>query len=110
MTVTLADLVGTRTAPDGLGYLGRNSAPDADVQDALDAETAAQAARCRVDDPAPPDLDQALKRRVACNLARRGLPLAVLQGDAESGRTDFVPGRDPEVRRLEAPYRRLVMG
>lgn len=108
MTVTLTTLRGNRTSD--LGYLGRTSATDAQIQQALDAETAAQATRCRVADPAPADLEEALCRRVACNLARRGLPLAVLQGDAESGRTDYVPGRDPEVRRLEAPWRRTVMG
>jgi hypothetical protein len=46
---------------------------------------------------------------VARNLAMRGLPVAVLRGDGEAGDT-ILPGRDPEVRRFEAPYRRLKMG
>lgn len=57
----------------------------------------------------PADLALALKRRVARSLALKGLPLAVLQSDSESGPL-VLPGRDPEVRRLEAPYKRLVTG
>lgn len=55
----------------------------------------------------PADLELALCRRVARNLALKGMPLAVLQSDSESGPL-VLPGRDPEVRRLEAPYKRLV--
>jgi len=82
----------------------------ADLQDALDAEAGAQRARCRVGAVYPPDLRQALLRRVQRNLALRQLPLAMLQGDAEMGGSVMVPGSDPEVRRLEAPYRKLVVG
>jgi len=88
---------------------GAASWDTADLQDALDAEVAAQQARCGVRAVYPADLRQALLRRVQRNLAMRQLPLAVLQGDAESGVT-VLPGSDPEVRRLEAPYRRLVIG
>lgn len=80
-----------------------------DLQDALDAEAAAQRSVCRVRAVYPDDLREALLRRVQRNLAMRQLPLAVLQGDAEAGSTSL-PGRDPEVRRLEAPHRRLVFG
>lgn len=80
-----------------------------DLQDALDAEAAAQRSVCRVGGVYPADLRQALLRRVQRNLAMRQLPLAVLQGDAEGGDT-VLPGRDPEVRRLEAPHRKLVVG
>jgi hypothetical protein len=90
-------------------YLGNTSATQAQIADALAAETAAQAAVCRTGPLYPDDLGQALKRRVARNLALRGLPLAVLQGDAESGPT-VLPGRDVEVRRLEGPHRRTVVG
>jgi hypothetical protein len=84
---------------------------DAEVQDALDAETAAQRGVCRIPADYGADLAQALKRRVQCNLARRGLPLAVLQGDAEAGTPGAVPPtNDPEVRRFERPYRKLVIG
>jgi hypothetical protein len=102
MAVTVDDLI------DYLGGSWGESNEDL-LQSVLDAETAAQSARCRVSDPSPADLDEALKRRVARNLEMRKIPLAVPQGDAEAGPV-FVPGTDPEVRRLEAPYRRLVIG
>jgi hypothetical protein len=105
----LADLVGDRE--DDLGYLGLNSFTDEEVQDALDAEAAAQRAACRVPAAYPADLRQALLRRVAVNLAKRALPLAIQQGDAEAGTSNlYVPGRDPEVRRFENKYPRLVVG
>ena len=90
-------------------YLGADAASwtDPELQGALDAEAAAQRKVCRIGDGYPPDLGEALKRRVARNLAMRGLPLAVLQGDAESG-SSTLPGRDPEVRRLETPYKKRV--
>lgn len=55
------------------------------------------------------DLAEALKRRVARNLAMRALPLSVTQGDVETSPA-YLPRYDPEIRRLEAPYRRLVVG
>lgn len=81
-----------------------------DLQDALDAETQGQADMCRIGAIYTSALRQALLRRVQRNLALRQLPLAVLQGDAETGQSRVLPGRDPEVRRFEAPYRRLVVG
>ena len=100
--------------PDGdavAAYLreGAASWETEDLQGALDAEAAAQRRVCRVGAVYPDDLREALLRRVARNLAMRGLPLAVLRGDAEGGDT-ILPGRDPEVRRLEAPHRKLVCG
>jgi hypothetical protein len=83
---------------------------DAVLTDALNAEKAAQRARCRIPAAYPYDLGQALKRRVQRNLAMRSLPLAVLQGDADVGSSTFLPGDDPEVRRYERPYRRMVVG
>lgn len=55
-------------------------------------------------------LTEALCRRVQANLARRALPLGVIEqsGDAE-GRA-FLPSVDPEIRRLEAPYRKIRVG
>lgn len=100
---TLPDLAAVKA------YLGTTSATDAEITAALSSEAAAQRARCRLPAVYPADLGEALKRRVARNLALRGLPLAVLQGDAEIGGMRL-PGSDPEVRRLEAPYRRLVVG
>lgn len=86
-----------------------DTSQDDEVQDALDAEAAAQRGVCRVPAAYPADLRQALLRRVARNLALRGLPLAVLRGDAESGDT-VLRGHDPEIRRLEGPHRKLVAG
>lgn len=100
---------GMPVVADVVEYLGATSHTSDQIQGALDAEAAAQRAVCRVGAVYPPDLREALLRRVQRNLAMRQLPLAVPQGDAEIG-PSFVPGRDPEVRRLEAPYRRLVVG
>ncbi|MBQ1039292.1 hypothetical protein [Micromonospora sp. C81] len=94
---------------DVVEYLGQTSHTEDQIQGALDAEAAAQRSVCRVGAVYPPDLREALLRRVARNLAMRQLPLAVLQGDAEIGGS-VLPGRDPEIRRLEAPHRRLVIG
>lgn len=89
-------------------YLGdTTSATAAEVADALAAETAAQRRVCRIPVPFPDDLRQALKRRVARNLAARMVPVAsftAFDGGTTSAR---VPASDVEVRRLEAPYRRL---
>jgi hypothetical protein len=91
-------------------YLGANSATDAQIQDALDTESQAQRDICAVPAAYPASLRQALKRRVARNLSMQRIPLAVLQGDAEAGTTSaFLPGTDPEVRRLEKPYLRLLV-
>lgn len=95
------------TVDDMTIYLDGTSYTDEQIQEAIDAETAAQAAACRISDPMPPDLAEALKRRVMRNLAMRKLPLAVESGDAGIA---YVPGRDPEIRRLEGPHRRWVIG
>lgn len=102
---------GMPTTDDVADYLREGAASWAteDLQDALDAEAAAQRSVCRVRAVYPDDLRQALLRRVQRNLALRQLPLAVHQGDAEAGPM-LLPGRDPEVRRLEAPHRKLVVG
>lgn len=91
-------------------YLGPTSFSDAEISDALNAEAASQRRRCRVPADYPADLGQALKRRVARNLALRGLPLAVLRGDADGGEATVLPGTDPEVRRLERDWRKVVLG
>jgi hypothetical protein len=105
----LDDLRGDLDDADDFGYLGRTSATDAQIQDALDAEAANQRKVCRVPAAFGADLRQALMRRVARNLAMQRIPLAVLQGDADTGST-VPPGSDPEVRRFERAYRRLPMG
>lgn len=90
-------------------YIGDHSWSDADVQDALDTEMAAQFAVCRIPAAYPADLRAAVHRRVQRNLSLRSLPLAVRESaDGESQM--IVPGRDPEVRRLEGPYRKVSIG
>lgn len=78
------------------------------------AEKAAQARRCRVpadDAEWPADLAEALCRRVAANLANRSLPLGLQSSITEVGAAFArTGGGDREVTRLEAPYRRLVVG
>ena len=108
---------------DVLDYLGDAKRPWAEVDEsgedyypeierAFAAETAAQANTCRVLDESgeyviAPDLDEALLRRVACNLARRPIPLAYSMGEAIVAR---LPKSDPEIRRLEGPHRKIVIG
>lgn len=99
-------------------YLG-NEHDAGDVSAALAAEKAAQAARCRIPAEAadsdagtwPADLLEALCRRVARNLTARGNPLGFIPtlDDTTSGGA-FFGSNDPEIRRLEAPHRRLAVG
>ncbi len=90
-------------------YLVDTSASDAELLDALAAERFAQAARCRIV-PYTPDLLQALKRRVARNLAARRVPVAQFTSFEGGGTSSRVPASDAEIRRLEAPFRRIVVG
>lgn len=95
------DYLGTATGAVGMPS---STNPEA-IQDALDAETDAQEDDCYVPAAYPLRLRQALLRRVARNLQMRKQPLAVHLGDAESGPL-VLPGNDPEVKRLEGPYRK----
>ena len=99
------------TVDDVARYLKASAASwtTADLQDELDGEQRAQQNKCGVRAEYPPDLRKALLRRVQRALAFRALPLATLQGDADGGAL-VLPGNDPEVRRLEGPYRKLVTG
>lgn len=104
------------TVSDVTTYLGTDNGSwdNATITSAYNAEKAAQAMRCRVPldtDVWPADLAEALKRRVAANLALRKLPLGVSATVTDLGAAAYrVGGGDAEVRRLEAPYRRLVVG
>lgn len=106
------------TLPAVKAYLGDDhSWSDDEVSAALAAETVAQArvVSFPAEDPLTPlpypaDLAEALYRRVARNLAMRAIPLGAQPTITEMGIGTFRPGQDPEVRRLEAPYRRLVVG
>lgn len=106
------------SAADVRAYLAgagaSNSWTDDEVADALLTERAAQARVCRVpaDDGAwPADLAEALIRRVARNLSTRTLVLGyqtTVGADGTSFNTRV--GWDNEIRRLEAPLRRLSVG
>jgi hypothetical protein len=90
-------------------YLKEPSEDDATLLDALEAERAAQARKCRID-PYTPDLRQALMRRVARNLAARSVPIASFNTFEGGATTTRVPQTDPEIQRFEGPYRRRRVG
>lgn len=95
---------------DVKAYLGATSYSDDEIAGALLAETIAQARACRTDDFTY-DLQEALCRRVARNLAARSVPVTSFSSFGDGGGTvTRVPHRDPEVVRLEKPYRRLTVG
>lgn len=79
----------------------------------IDAETELQAARvCGLPDTYPAELPsslyQALMRRIARQLAARGVPLGVTGAD-EYGPV-VLPSYDTEIERLEAPWRSIPVG
>lgn len=109
------------TVEGALAYLGDTEWDEETVTAAFNTEVAAQAARCRipvdVTDPEnpvdvyPTDLIEACYRRVAANLANRALPLGLQSSVSEVGSAFVrIGGGDREVKRLEAPYRRLTCG
>jgi hypothetical protein len=101
------------TVAEVTAYLGPDSSWSEDaVTSAYNAELAAQRKWCRIpNDHFPDDLGEALKRRVAHNLALRGLPLGVQATISDySATTTRVGGEDAEVIRLERPYRRRSVG
>lgn len=101
---------GMPTTAEVLDYLGDTSHDTDTLTAALAAEAAAQRARCNVPAVYPADLREALLRRVARNLAARSVPVASFSAFDGGVTSTRVPGHDPEVRRLEAPYRRMVVG
>lgn len=106
--MAIPDLAAVKT------YLGgETSASDAEITSALAAETALQAAMCRI--PAAPEdypvpLGEALCRRVARNLYMRRIPSGLETINTEAGGMGVRISTDPEIKRMEAPYRRLVVG
>ncbi|MBI4941860.1 MAG: hypothetical protein HY830_14040 [Actinobacteria bacterium] len=97
------------TLADVQAYLGDVSWTGPEIQQALDAERAAQRRRCRVDDYGH-DLREALCRRVARNLAARAVPVASFTSFEGGATSTRVPTKDPEISRLEGPYLRMVVG
>jgi hypothetical protein len=88
---------------------GETSATDAAITEALNAEAANQRTMCYVDEYGW-DLGEALKRRVARNLAARAVPIAsvtTFEGGTSQAR---VQRYDAEVTRFEGPYRRTEIG
>jgi hypothetical protein len=92
------------TAAQVAARLGKSE--DAALTGAYVAELEAQADRCRVE-PYASALGEALVRRVSRNLAMRNLPLGVSIDETGSTR---IGSNDPEVRRLEGPYRKTLIG
>jgi hypothetical protein len=92
---------------DAKKYLGETSWDDDDVQGALNAETAAQAAICAVPAYYPDDLREALLRRVWRNLSMRGQPFLTVPG-GDDGLVSVAPTLDAEIRRFEKPYLRML--
>lgn len=95
-----------------LSSLGESHTTD-EIQDALDAERSAQARVCRT--PAdngqwPIDLAEALKRRTARNLSTRALPLGYQPLITDTGVGSIRLGWDIEIKRLEAPHRKMTLG
>ncbi|GAA5153831.1 hypothetical protein GCM10023340_36440 [Nocardioides marinquilinus] len=79
-----------------------------EIRGAYHAEVASQRRRCDIEGYGyDQDLNAALVRRVRRHLAMDPLPLGVLVDEVGGTR---VGSTDPEVRRLEAPYRRVVVG
>lgn len=94
-----------------ISYLGTKgtSYARADVEQAMYAERDLQRKACVGDEEWPADaaLFEALCRRVHRNLAMRGLPLGVQATEVGGIRPAL---EDAEVRRLERPFRRVVVG
>ena len=83
---------------------------DAVLNQVISVEQAAQARKCYGTGGQYPDLNEALSRRVQANLAKRALPLGVIESSGDAGGRGYMPSWDPEVRRLEAPFRKLTVG
>lgn len=94
---------------DAKKYLGETSWSDDDVQDTLEAETQAQADVCVIPAFYPASLRAALLRRVWRSLSMRGQPFLTVPG-GEDGTVSVAPSLDAEIRRYEAPHKRLLVG
>lgn len=114
--VTVDDVVAYIGAATCVTWADESGEAFPQIEDALAAEARAQLRRVCYpqptdDDPTPDvsDLHEALKRRVQRNLALRPLPLA-MQPQGDSGLVARPSSNDPEIRRLEGPYRRHPVG
>jgi hypothetical protein len=92
---------------------GAETWTDDQLQETVDSEFSAQTAKCRQvflvdEDSYPEDLRQAMLRRCQRALAMRGQVLGMQtspEGDAV-----IIPRNDPEIVRLEGPYKRMPVG
>lgn len=108
------------TVEEVTAYLGDESSYTSEaVAAALAAEIVAQSAVVKFPadpelpadpSPYPADLAEALCRRVQRLLNMRALPLGYQSSASEFGTITTRVGADPEIRRLEAPHRKLVVG
>lgn len=93
-------------------YLGPAAAQYTDpvLASVIASEASAQATRVQSQYLMFEDVLEALKRRCQRALALRALPLGLTDASGDSGDRAYVPGQDAEIRRMEAPYRRIVVG
>lgn len=114
LAVVSAAVVALPTSGDLDEYLGGSTEhawETAELADALAAETAAQMRSCRVPASYPADLREALLRRAARNLAMRRQLTAEPRAEGDVDLPAVLPvAADPEIRRLEKPFRRLPIG
>lgn len=89
-------------------YLGAAAGQwsDAELTRTLAVELAAQSNKVRTFTVRPAPLDEALLRRVSRNFAMRKVPLGIAISEVEATR---IGARDPEISRLEGPYRKVVV-
>lgn len=118
----MADPTPAPTAEAAAAYLGETSWSTDVIGEAFTTEQAAQARVCRIPSHLDadgvtvvtdwtPDLVEAIYRRVAHNLALRNLPLGLQASISQTAvATNRVGGTDAEVARLEATYRKRVVG
>lgn len=109
-------MLGIPDTPEVRAWVGALPAAvtDADLEDIIDAELDLQAAVLRIpEDPDPygeeatypPALARALLRRVQRQVAARQLPLGMVGDTAGEYGMAYLRTWDPEIRRLEDPYR-----
>lgn len=93
--------------------VGTGPLPDDQLQRIYDGCADVQRARCRdTDDDAtlPDALGQAFLRRVAREVAGKGLPLGLTGPDSTEFGPQALPFLDALIETGEAPYRRVTVG
>ncbi len=106
-----ADLPSVPDLDMWMGGAGAHSYGEDEMADALAAQTVAQRRVCRVPAAYPADLREALLRRAARTLHMRRQLTELPRSEADFGLPPLVPpGRDQEIRKLEAPWPKLPMG